>query len=50
MSRENYHLRFGEKKKKEKKKLSNIPIPTKPTKVKGIIIDTYYRKEYKDIM
>jgi hypothetical protein len=25
----------------KKKRLSNIPIPTKPAKVKGIIIDTY---------
>jgi hypothetical protein len=47
MSRENYHLRFGEKK---KNRLSNIPIPTKPAKVKGIIIDTDYRTEHKDIM
>jgi hypothetical protein len=51
MSRENYHLRFAEKKKKKKKnRLSNIPIPTKTAKVKGIIIDTYYRTEHKDIM
>jgi hypothetical protein len=48
MLRENYHLRFGEKKKRNK--LSNIPIPTKPAKVKDIIIDTYYRIEHKDIM
>jgi hypothetical protein len=46
MSRENYHLRFAEK----KNRLSNIPIPTKTAKVKGIIIDTYYRTEHKDIM
>jgi hypothetical protein len=46
MSRENYHLRFAGK----KKRLSNIPIPTKTAKVKGIIIDTYYRTEHKDIM
>jgi hypothetical protein len=46
MSRENYHLRFVEK----KNRLSNIPIPTKTAKVKGIIIDTYYRTEHKDIM
>jgi hypothetical protein len=45
MSRENYHLRFA-----GKKRLSNIPIPTKTAKVKGIIIDTYYRTEHKDIM
>jgi hypothetical protein len=47
MSRENYHLRFGEKK---NNRLSNISIPTKPAKVKGIIIYTYYRTEHKDIM
>jgi hypothetical protein len=34
----------------KKKRLSNIPIPTKTAKVKGIIIDTYYRTEHKDIM
>jgi hypothetical protein len=46
MSRENYHLRFGGK----KNRLSNIPIPTKPAKVKGIIIDTNYRTKHKDKM
>ena len=46
MSKENYHLRFGGK----KNRLSNIPIPTKPTNVKGVIIDTGYRIEHKDIM
>jgi hypothetical protein len=30
--------------------MSNIPIPTKPTKVKGIIINTDYKIEHKDIM
>jgi hypothetical protein len=49
MSREKYQLRFGEKK---KKRWSNIPIPipTKPAKVKSIIIYTNYRTEHKDIM
>jgi hypothetical protein len=36
--------------KKKKNRLSNIPIPTKPAKVKGIIIDTNYRTEHKDKM
>jgi hypothetical protein len=36
--------------KKKKNRWSNIPIPTKPAKVKGIIIDTDYIIEQKDIM
>jgi hypothetical protein len=30
--------------------MSNIPIPTNPTKVKDIIIDTDYKTEHKNIM
>jgi hypothetical protein len=35
---------------KKKNRLPNIPIPTKPVNVKGIIIDIDYRTEHKDIM
>jgi hypothetical protein len=46
MSKEKYQLRFGEK----RKRWSNIPIPTKPAKVKSIIMYTNYKTEHKDIM
>ena len=35
---------------KKNTRSSNIPIPTKPAKVKSIIIDTNYITEHKDIM